>query len=174
MDCRPSGCKERQLTTWETRTKFNKSRNPLERVLFLETQLLLTLGSHSEPPSYSVSWHFLTLTSARSVSHHYSCKCHAQSKTVFSTNKEITTWYKSIYTQNKSHHTTVLWCVCNPTCVRTYRGTRRARHRCNSRSSAVSTHIRIGLYNKWMMHKLSRYRHTVAYGGNGKLPLILW
>jgi len=108
MDCRPSGCKERQLTTWETITKFNKSRNPLERVLFLETPLLLTLGSHSAPHSYSVSWHFLTLTSARSVSHHYSCKCHAQSKTVFSTNKEITTWYKLIYTQNKSHNCTLV------------------------------------------------------------------
>ena len=45
----------------------------------------------------------------------------------------------------KSHHTTVLWCVCTPTCVHAYHGTRRARHRRNSRSSAVSTHIPVGL-----------------------------
>jgi len=44
---------------WKTRTKFTKSRNPLERVLFLETPFWLTLGSQSDSPWYSVSWRYL-------------------------------------------------------------------------------------------------------------------
>jgi len=36
----------------EQRTNFTKSRSPLERVLFLGTPLRLTLGRHSDPPSY--------------------------------------------------------------------------------------------------------------------------
>ena len=35
----------------------------------------------------------------------------------------------------KSPHTNVRWCVCTPTCVRTYHGTRRARHRRNKRKT---------------------------------------
>ena len=124
---------------------------------------------------YSVSWHFLTLTFAHGVPHPFSHKCHAQSKVVFSTN------WKSLRDTNedthktKSHHTNVRWCVCTPTCVRTYHGTRRTRHRRNSWFSAVSTHIPARLYkkNEWCA-KTSHNIHTFAYGVNGISPLILW
>jgi len=34
------------------------------------------------------------------------------------------------------------WCVCTPTCVRTYHGTRRARHRRNKRKLSPNTLVR--------------------------------
>ena len=51
------------LRHWETRTKFTKSRNPLESVLFLETPLWLTFGCHCDPPSHSVLWFYSWPTS---------------------------------------------------------------------------------------------------------------
>jgi len=90
---------------------------------------------------YSVSWHFLTLTFAHGAPH-MSHNWHTLSKVVFSTNK------KSLYDTNqdthktKSHHTNLRWCVYTPTCVRTYHGTRRARHRRNKRKLPPNTLVR--------------------------------
>jgi len=50
---------------------------------------------------------------------------------------------REIHTNStKSHHTNVRWCVCTPTCVRSYHGTRRARHRRNKRKLPPNTLVR--------------------------------
>jgi len=50
-------------------SKFTKSRNPLERVLFLETPLWLTFWSHSDSPSYCTFWISMTHTAPLPLPH---------------------------------------------------------------------------------------------------------